>query len=953
VFTGSTGFTDPVGRTLTYSAPATTAGGATVTVDPTTGVYTYTPTSDQRLSATSATRDTFTVNVSNGVNTATRTISVYGSWLAGIPVAGTPTAGTPAQDSGAVTGAAAFTDPAGRTLTYSTAGTSTAGGTVTVDANTGDYTYTPTLGQRRTATANTTDTFTVTASNGVNSTYQTVTVAIAGATLRDLVRGGVFDSDALAIAGFDRALAQALIGGNGVAGLKGLGFSASDLKGAGFTAAELAADFTLRGLVAAGFVDGEALTNAGFDSALTQALIGGTDVAGLKGLGFSAVDLKVAGFSASDLQGAGYTISQLKVATYDDAAILRSGFVAADLKAAEYQASDLKGAGFSAVDLKGAGFTLRDLVGAGFFDDEVLAGAGFDRALAQALIGGNGVAGLKGLGFTAADLKGAGYGASELAGGGFSLRALAGAGYTQGELVDSGVPNVELAQALIDYANPTSNTVVVDLRAFTPVDLRTVGFSASELKDAGFSLLALAGAGFSADDLYAAGVPRDIWIGNTHFAQALIDGMAVADLAEGGVSAASLRTVGFTADELKQAGFSLVTLAGAGFSASELEAAGVPTAQGYTPSGSVSLAQALIDVYSQNLEFGAWLQGVRQGDVFGPADLRTVGFTAGELKVAGFSLLTLAGAGYSADNLVAAGVPVFSVGSSTFADALIHDGTSPTWSAAELAATFKAAEVEPAELRFVGFSATELATGGYSLRILAGAGFSAAELYAAGVPWVEALGSFPQALIDGISAASLQAAGVGATDMRTVGYSISDLQGANYTEEQILNAGFSAAELAQAGLPSGGGNVSSGLQDAVITPTYIFDYPAVFVYLPTLRGRNMQVSISSSSGANFYVLTYTVGGPVIPDESFQRYYAYYASGSWGSFGYFPGTDTYAEGPVGYTFRDFYSSYLSSKDVDTFIVLVFEAVLDDLQLVVYDGVSKVGSVLLNPPPPQWS
>ena len=165
----------------------------------------------------------------------------------------------------------------------------------------------------------------------------------------------------------------------------------------------------------------------------------------------------------------------------------------------------------------------------------------------------------------------------------------------------------------------------------------------------------------------------------------------------------------------------------------------------------------------------------------------------------------MAGAGYSADELVAAGVPVFSVGSSTFADALIHDGTSPSWSAAELAAAFKAAEVEPAALRFVGFSATELATGGYTLRILAGAGYSADELYAAGVPQVSAVGSFAQLLIDGYGAADLQTFGVGAADMRTVGFSISDLQGANYTEEQILNAGFSAPELAQAGLPSNGG----------------------------------------------------------------------------------------------------------------------------------------------------
>jgi hypothetical protein len=81
--------------------------------------------------------------------------------------------------TGVVTGSAAFTDPAGRTLTYSTTGTSTGGGAVSIDAATGAFIFTPTADQRAVATADTTDAFTITASNGVNTREQTVSVTVA------------------------------------------------------------------------------------------------------------------------------------------------------------------------------------------------------------------------------------------------------------------------------------------------------------------------------------------------------------------------------------------------------------------------------------------------------------------------------------------------------------------------------------------------------------------------------------------------------------------------------------------------------------------------------------------------------------------------------------------------------------------------------------------------------
>jgi VCBS repeat-containing protein len=178
VVTGTVPFTDTAKRTLTYSAPATSTGGATVAVNPTTGGFTYTPTTAQRLTATASTTDTVTVTADNGVNTAAKTITVKVGYLAGIPTAGSAGVGTPSIDTGTATGTANFSDPYGRVLSYSTPATTTGGGTVTIDPTTGEFTYTPTTTQRQQAGLTTTDTFTITANNGVYTAKQTVTVTV-------------------------------------------------------------------------------------------------------------------------------------------------------------------------------------------------------------------------------------------------------------------------------------------------------------------------------------------------------------------------------------------------------------------------------------------------------------------------------------------------------------------------------------------------------------------------------------------------------------------------------------------------------------------------------------------------------------------------------------------------------------------------------------------------------
>ena len=351
VVTGSASFTDPEGWSLTFSATVTSAGGGTVSVDPVTGAFTYTPTQAQRQAATSNTTDTFTITASNGANSTDQTITVAVG--AGTPVAGSPTVGSPAIATGAVTGSASFTDPAGRMLTFSATVTSAGGGTVSVDSVTGAFTYTPTQAQRQAATSNTTDTFTITASNGANSTDQTITVAVAVPPTATQLKHAGFSATDLKSAGFS------------VTDLKDAGFSGAELKAAGYTAADLkTAGFTASQLKATGF-SGTELKSAGFSA---------TD---LKDAGFSGAELKAAGYTAADLKTVGFTASEHKATGFSAADLKSAGFSATDLKDAGFSGAELKAAGFTASDLKTAGFTAVEAAAAGYTSDELIA-AGYE-----------------------------------------------------------------------------------------------------------------------------------------------------------------------------------------------------------------------------------------------------------------------------------------------------------------------------------------------------------------------------------------------------------------------------------------------------------------------------------------------------------------------------------------------------------------------------------------------
>lgn len=191
VVAGTITATDADKDVLAYSVTTTTAKG-TLTFDASTGAYTYTPTVDARLAAaargapTADKSDTFSIAVDDGhggITTKTVTLSV--SPLGDKPVAGTPTVNA-ADAAGTVTGAVQFTEPYPQLpLTY-TVSTATTKGTLSLDAASGQFTYTPTAAARLAAGVSIkpiTDTFVVTATNSITSTSETVTVTVAPAVL--------------------------------------------------------------------------------------------------------------------------------------------------------------------------------------------------------------------------------------------------------------------------------------------------------------------------------------------------------------------------------------------------------------------------------------------------------------------------------------------------------------------------------------------------------------------------------------------------------------------------------------------------------------------------------------------------------------------------------------------------------------------------------------------------
>ncbi|MGI8466065.1 retention module-containing protein [Pectobacterium punjabense] len=161
--------TDVDGDTLSYTVGTPPANG-TLTLDGTTGAYTYTPAQDYNGN------DRFIVTVSDGNGgTTTSTVSIGVRPVNDAPVTADQSIAT--DEDTPVSGTIVATDVDGDTLSY-TVGTPPANGTLTLDGTTGAYTYTPG------ANFNGNDRFVVTVSDG-NGGTTTSTVSIGVRPVND------------------------------------------------------------------------------------------------------------------------------------------------------------------------------------------------------------------------------------------------------------------------------------------------------------------------------------------------------------------------------------------------------------------------------------------------------------------------------------------------------------------------------------------------------------------------------------------------------------------------------------------------------------------------------------------------------------------------------------------------------------------------------------------------
>ncbi|MCX2929609.1 Ig-like domain-containing protein [Mycobacterium sp. CVI_P3] len=121
---------------------------------------------------------------------------VSDSTVVDVPEPGTPIVSAADPDTGVVTGMAVFTDPEGATLTYSVSTGPTKGVITEFDSGTGAFIYTPDGDA-----SGTTDSFAVTASNGIYRATETISVPITSATQDAIV--GVWNVTSITVANSD------------------------------------------------------------------------------------------------------------------------------------------------------------------------------------------------------------------------------------------------------------------------------------------------------------------------------------------------------------------------------------------------------------------------------------------------------------------------------------------------------------------------------------------------------------------------------------------------------------------------------------------------------------------------------------------------------------------------------------------------------------------------------
>ena len=169
---------------LTYSAVGTPSAGGTVTVNPTTGEFTYTPPAGYTPDPNNPVTFTYTVTDANGNVSDPITVTVT---LNRAPVA-TASSLTTNEDT-AGTGTLTGTDEDGNSLTYALA-TNPTKGTVSLTSSSGAYTYTPNANENGADSF----TFTVTDGNAVSSA-ETVSVTITPVADAPVTTNGSFSTD--------------------------------------------------------------------------------------------------------------------------------------------------------------------------------------------------------------------------------------------------------------------------------------------------------------------------------------------------------------------------------------------------------------------------------------------------------------------------------------------------------------------------------------------------------------------------------------------------------------------------------------------------------------------------------------------------------------------------------------------------------------------------------------
>ena len=183
---GQLSATDPAGQPLTFQVITSTLGGQ-LTLNGTTGAYTYQPSALSMALASLGgdLTDVFTVVATNGTFTSLPAIiTVPITAVDATPSSPTSVSQSTNPNTGLVTGQVGATDPAGQQLHF-TVIPSTLGGQLTFNNATGAYTYQPSALSMALAEAglgSLTDAFTVVASNGTfTSLPAIITVPITAA----------------------------------------------------------------------------------------------------------------------------------------------------------------------------------------------------------------------------------------------------------------------------------------------------------------------------------------------------------------------------------------------------------------------------------------------------------------------------------------------------------------------------------------------------------------------------------------------------------------------------------------------------------------------------------------------------------------------------------------------------------------------------------------------------